>query len=241
MKKHFKLALILTWLPISILLNSCNINCISGSGRQVTEDRSVVPFTKVEFGGTIRLRIRQDSMPFMRITADDNIQKLIKTQVNGEVLKIEMDGDFCNTGDIIIELSAKQWKGIKASGDTHIRSENQINSDEFNLDLSGSSEVDLDLMTAIFTMESSGSSKINLKGQARKSDVNLSGASEINAFDFVVSDYNIKSSGASKCAINVLNSLKINSSGASEVLYKGYPKEIVNDKSGSSTLTHLEN
>ena len=238
MKKQFKLALILALLPISILLNSCNVNCISGSGRQVTEDRSLVAFTKVEFGGTIKLKIRQDSLPFMRITADDNIQKLIKTQINGEVLKIEMDGDFCNTGEIIIELGSKQWKGIKASGDTKIMTENQINSNEFELDLSGSSEVDLDLMTAIFRAESSGSSKINLKGQARKSDINLSGASEINAFDFVVGDYDIKSSGASKCAINVLNSLKINSSGASEVLYKGYPKEIVNDKSGSSTLTH---
>jgi hypothetical protein len=228
----------LALLPISILLNSCNVNCISGSGRQVTEDRSLVAFTKVEFGGTIKLKIRQDSLPFMRITADDNIQKLIKTQINGEVLKIEMDGDFCNTGEIIIELGSKQWKGIKASGDTKIMTENQINTNEFDLDLSGSSEVDLDLMTAIFRAESSGSSKINLKGQARKSDINLSGASEINAFDFVVGDYDIKSSGASKCAINVLNSLKINSSGASEVLYKGYPKEIVNDKSGSSTLTH---
>ena len=238
MKKQFKLALILALLPFSILLNSCNVNCISGSGRQVTEDRSLVAFTKVEFGGTIKLKIRQDSLPFMRITADDNIQKLIKTQINGEVLKIEMDGDFCNTGEIIIELGSKQWKGIKASGDTKIMTENQINSNEFELDLSGSSEVDLDLMTAIFRAESSGSSKINLKGQARKSDINLSGASEINAFDFVVGDYDIKSSGASKCAINVLNSLKINSSGASEVLYKGYPKEIVNEKSGASTLTH---
>jgi formylmethanofuran dehydrogenase subunit C len=240
MKKHIKLSLLFAILPAIMALNSCNVNCIKGSGRQVTEDRNIGNFTKVEFGGAMKLKIRQDSSSFMRITADDNIQREIKTRISGDVLKIEMDGNFCNSGEIIIELSSKQWKGIKASGSTQIMSENQINSNKFELDLSGASTVNLDLVTGIFRAESSGSSEINLKGQARQCDISLSGSSEINAFNFVVSNYNIESSGSSKCAINVLNSLKINSSGSSKVIYKGNPKDIVNDKSGSSTLKHVE-
>jgi Putative auto-transporter adhesin, head GIN domain len=240
MKKYFQIICFLALIPCVSVLNSCNSNCIKGSGTPITEDRNVGTFSKVEFGGSIKLKIKQDSTNWMKITADDNIIKQIKTRVSGDVLKIEMDGNFCNSGEVVVELSSKVWSGIKASGATQIISENQINSDDFELDLSGSSQVDLNLVAAKFKMETSGSSEIKLKGQARQSDVNVSGASEINAFDFVVSDFNIETSGSSKCAINVLNSLNVNSSGSSEILYKGLPKNINNKKSGSSELKHVD-
>lgn len=239
MKKYIQIICFLALIPCVSVLNSCNINCVNGSGSPITEDRNVGTFSKVEFGGSIKLKIKQDSTNWMKITADDNILKLIKSRVSGDVLKIEMDGNFCNPGEVLVELSSKTWSGIKASGATQIISENQINSDNFELDLSGSSQVDLNLVTAKFKMETSGSSEIKLKGQARQSDVNVSGAAEINAFNFVVSDYNIETSGSSKCAINVLNSLNVNSSGSSEILYKGLPKNINNKKSGSSELKHV--
>ena len=199
MKKYIQFICLIAFIPSVFMLNGCNSNCIKGSGTQKTEDRNVGTFSKVEFGGSIKLKIKQDSTSWMKITADDNILKEIKTRVSGDVLKIEMDGNFCNSGDVIIELSSKVWSGIKASGATQIISDQQINSNEFELDLSGSSQVDLNLVAAKFKLESSGSSEIKLKGQARQSEVNVSGASEINAFDFVVSDYNIETSGSSKC------------------------------------------
>ncbi|MEO5910477.1 MAG: head GIN domain-containing protein [Pelobium sp.] len=230
----------LAFSAILFSLSACDFNCIEGSGNQVTKDRNVEAFSKVDFGGSIKMKIRQDSSYSMRITADDNIQKEILTRVKGDVLEIKMKGNFCNTGEIIIELGSKKWNGIDASGSTQIISENQINTDDFMLDLSGSSKVDLDIVTGNLKTSSSGASKINLKGQARQHDVDLSGSAEINAYDFVVSDYRIESSGASNCNINVLNSLKVNSSGASKILYKGNPKDIANEKSGASTLKHVE-
>ena len=240
MKKYNQIICFLVLIPCVFMLNSCNSDCIKGSGTPITENRNVGTFTKVEFSGPIKLKIKQDSSNSMKITADDNILEKIKTRVSGDVLKIEMEGIFCNSGEVVIELSSKIWAGIDASGATQIMSESQINSDEFELQLSGSSQVNLNLVAAKFKMETSGSSSINLKGQARQSDVNVSGASEINAFEFVVSDYNIESSGSSKCAINVLNSLNVNSSGSSEILYKGLPKSINNKKSGSSDLKHVD-
>lgn len=227
-------------LSLLFFTTACNMNCIKGSGRQTTESRNVSDFTKVEFGGNIRLKIKEDSTFSMKITADDNIQKEIKTRVRNGVLEIEMDGNFCNSGLIEIELGAKKWEGIKASGATQIISENQIHTDNFKLDLSGASKVNLDLVTGKLSTESSGSATILLRGQARQHDVDLSGASEIHAYDFVVSDYRIESSGASNCEINALTSLFVKTSGASKIYYKGNPKEISEDKTGASTLKHVE-
>ena len=223
-----------------LALGACNTHCITGSGNQQSEDRDIGAFSKVEFGGNITMKIRQDSSPAMNITADDNILREIKTRVKGDVLQIKTDGNFCNPGPIVIELSSNKWNGIEASGSSKIISENQINTDDFYLDLSGSSTVDLDIVAGRFRTESSGVSKINLKGQARSHDVAVSGSANIKAYDFIVSDYEIETSGSSDCEINVLNSLKANTSGSSKILYKGNPKELDNQKSGASTFKHVD-
>ncbi len=240
MKTQITKSLTAILIALIMFTTACNMDCIKGSGRQTTESRDVSEFTKVEFGGNIRLKIKEDSTFSMKITADDNIQKEIKTRVSNGVLEIEMDGNYCNAGLIEIELGAKKWEGIKASGATQIISENQIHPDNFKLDLSGASKVNLDLVTGKLSTNLSGSSTINIKGQARQHDVDLSGAAEIHAYDFIVSDYRIESSGASNCEINVLNSLLIKTSGASKIYYKGNPKQVKEDKNGASSLKHVE-
>lgn len=63
---------------------------------------------------------------------------------------------------------------------------------------------------------------------------------KINAFDFVVGEYTIRSSGASHCKINVLKTLNVHSSGASEIKYKGSPSTVNNDKSGASSIEKVD-
>lgn len=240
MKRFTTFSFLIIVALLSTAITACNYACKSGSGKQVSENRSIGDFTKVELGGNFKLMIRQDSVTSMTVKADDNIIKDIKTRVSGDVLEIELDGNFCDIGDIIIELSSKQWEGIDASGSTQIISENQINTEDFELNLSGSSKVELNLVAGILKTNSSGNSIINLKGQARRHDANLSGSTELNAFDFTVSDYRIESSGSSNCAINVLSNLEVKTSGASKILYKGTPKNISNDKSGTSVLEQVQ-
>jgi hypothetical protein len=222
-----------------IAISACNSDCIKGSGNSKSEDRSISDFSKIEFGGNIKLTIYQDGNTSMNITADDNILKEIETNVNGDVLKIRMKGNYCNLGPIEIVLHTKKLDGIDASGSAEIISANPINSDNFDLKLSGNSKVDLDLVTGRLKTETSGSAEINLKGQAREHILDMSGSTQLSAFDLVVGDYKIESSGSSDCKINVLNTLNVKSSGASNIQYKGNPKTVNNDKSGSSDLVHV--
>lgn len=234
--KKIKYLLILS---VIIALNACNSECIKGSGNSKTEDRSISDFSKIEFGGNIKLTVYQDGNTSMNITADDNILKEIKTNMAGNVLKIEMNGNYCNLGPIEIVLHTKRLNGIDASGSAEIISATPINSDNFDLKLSGNSKVDLDLVTGRLKTKTSGSAEINLKGQAREHILDMSGSTQLSAFEMIVSDYKIESSGSTDCKINVLNSLNVKSSGASNIQYKGNPKTVNNDKSGTSDLVHV--
>lgn len=216
------------------------INCINGSGNQISQNRSVNPFTNVEVGGSVKLVLKQDATQLVRIVADDNIQNEIKTRVSGNTLNIDMDGNFCDAGPITIYLHAKNFERVNASGAVEVISDGKLKVQDFDLDLSGSSKVMLDINARSVRTQSSGSSEINLKGQAGTHEVDLSGSAEVNALDFTVGKYDISTSGASEVKINVLNELNVSTSGSSDVEYRGNPKTVNNEESGSSSLRKIE-
>lgn len=230
----------IVFLSAVLLLSSCNgFDCINGSGNQVTESRDIGTFTRVETSGSLKIVLSQDSTSSVRILADDNIQKEIHTRLSGNTLKIDNEGSFCDAGPITIYLGSKDYQKIESSGSVEVLSEGILNLNELDLDLQGSSKVMLDLNVKSLRTSSSGSSEIVLKGQAGSHDLDMTGSSSVEALDFVVGEYRINSTGASKSRINVLNSLEVNSHGASEVEYKGKPSKIEKDNSGASAVRSI--
>ena len=222
------------------MMSGCNrFDCIDGSGNQISDSRTVEPFTYVETSGSIKLVLKQGPQE-LRIVADDNIMKEIRTSVSGNTLKIDMDGNFCNTGPVTVYLSAKSYEGFDVSGAVEVESDGLLQVKDFEMELSGSSKVNLNLNAAEVSTKSSGASEIFLKGQASIHDVELSGSSSISALDFVVGKYRIESSGASNSKINVLSDLRVKSSGASDVEYRGNPSNVSNDNSGASSLRKIK-
>jgi len=223
-----------------LLLSSCNgFDCINGSGNQVTESRDIGIFTQVETSGTLKIILSQDSTSSLRILADDNVQDEIKTRLSGSTLKIDIDGNFCDAGPVTVYLSSKDYQRIESSGTVEILSEGRLNLNELDVDLQGSSKVMLDLNIKSLKTSSSGSSEIVLKGQGGRHDLEMTGSSSVQALDFIVGEYRINSTGASKSRINVLNSLEVDSRGASEVEYKGKPSKIQKDNSGASVVRSI--
>ncbi|MCF8453121.1 MAG: DUF2807 domain-containing protein [Pedobacter sp.] len=223
-----------------LLLSSCNgFDCINGSGNQVTESRDIGTFNQVETSGSLKIVLSQDSTSSVRILADDNIQKEIQTRLSGNTLKIDIEGNFCDAGPVTIYLGSKDYQKIESSGSVEVLSEGKLNLNELDLELHGSSKVMLDLNVKSLRTSSSGSSEIVLKGQAGIHDLDMTGSSSVEALDFVVGEYQINSTGASKSRINVLNSLEVNSRGASEVEYKGKPSKIEKDNSGASVVRSI--
>ena len=224
---------------ISSIASGCNgFDCVDGSGNQVSENRTVEPFTFIETSGSVKLILKQGPQQ-LRITADDNIIKEIRTKVNGGTLSIDMKGNFCNTGPITVYLSSQGYEGVEVSGAVNIESDGILQVKDFELNLSGSSEVKLNLNAANVRTSSSGASEIFLKGQASTHAVDLSGSSTVEASDFVVGKYMIESSGATKSRINVLNELSVKSSGSSDVEYRGNPTKLSNDDSGASSIRKI--
>src|SRR5690606_7551894 len=163
-KKHrYKSIRVLAIVFIISVFSACNsMDCINGSGNVVTIEKSLEEFNKVDFGGAITLKMIQSDSSFIHITTDDNIQDYITTSITNKVLKIRMDGNFCNYSYINVVVSSKNWNGINVSGASEISSDQVIHSDNFDIELSGASKVDIKLNASRLNTNSSGASKIKL-------------------------------------------------------------------------------
>ncbi len=221
------------------VLSSCRFG-VRGSGNVIVENRKVSDFTKLDISGAYKIILKQDSTLSVSISADDNLLKYIKTENNGDKLRIYSKKNLRPRGDLTITIGVKSLKSIETSGAVEVSSNGKIIVQDLKFDLSGATKITMDLNAANVTTDGSGATRVNLTGQASSHHVDLSGASKINALDFVVGDYEIETSGASKCEINVLNTLNIHSSGASTVRYRGNPKTVNDDKSGASSVQKID-
>lgn len=241
MKTLYNLIGIIT---VSILLfsaQSCKTGCIEGSGKEATDKRQVTAFTRLEIAGSFNVTLVQDSSNSVTINADDNILGIIKTDISGDKLKISTDNkNICSSKEIAITIGVRNLKSIAASGAVEITSNGRLNVGDLDLDLSGATKINLDVAASNVETNGSGVSDITLKGQASSHAIEMSGNGNVHAFDFVVGNYSIETSGQSNYEINALSQLNIHSTGASDIKYKGNPTKVNKSKTGALSLTKVE-
>ncbi|MBD1394964.1 head GIN domain-containing protein [Mucilaginibacter glaciei] len=236
MKKSYLLLSIIALLSIGTLSSCRRFRCVHGSGKVISKSQKMPDFSKIDISGGFKVKLVQDSSLNVTIKMDDNLFKYINTDVEGDKLVIKSRRNLCASGEIMIVIGVKNLEEVDASGAIDVSSSGRIVTKDLHFDLSGSTSIDMDIAAANVHTEGSGSTDMILKGQAASHNVDMSGSSKIDAFDFVVGKYNIETSGASEAKINVLNSLSVHSSGASDIEYRGTPGNVNIDKSGASSV-----
>jgi hypothetical protein len=240
MKKTYLSALLLVSLTLMVIFSSCHLDCKKGSGKSATETRDASVFSKLDISGPFTVSIKQDSATSIKVTGDDNLMGDIKTNISGDMLEIKTDDGICPSGQINVVISTKNLSLIKAAGTVKLASDGKITAKDIEFDLSGSSKINMILNADNVTTTGSGVTDITLTGQAVSHKIILSGTAQVDALNFVVGQYRVESSGATDLKINVLDDLSINSSGASNIEYRGNPKNVSNNKSGVGSLKKIE-
>lgn len=187
-----------------------------GSGNIKTEQRNVSEFNSVKVGGAIVVEITAQKDYSLEVEGDDNILPLIKTEVDGDTLKISSEKGYTTSNPIKVRISAQ-------------------NIDD--LDLSGASKVSIvNLDNESLNVDTSGASKISCEGKTKNLTVDMSGASHFESEKLSADIVSVDASGASKANVSVGSELKADLSGASKVVYFGNPTNIEKKTSGASSI-----
>ena len=216
---------------------------INGNGNIVTRDHTVGPFQRVEVSGAMDVYVKQDSnQQPVKVETDENLQDLIEIREDNGVLYISPVDNYNldPTKQLKVYVTAPVFRGFGVSGASRLYSENKLTSTEtMDLDLSGASEIKLDLKAPRVNSEMSGASSIVLSGETKDFNASGSGASHYKCFDLMTENTTVDISGA--CSADVYASVKLDvqASGASDVKYRG-AAAITQDLSGASGIKKVD-
>lgn len=208
---------------------------ITGKGEVVKENFKIKSFDGIDISSAFDIELTQGNSESLVIEAQENIMDHIVVEVVGGTLKIYVKGNIRRVKQMKAYISFKMIDEIELSGACDLIGMNKFELKELYIDLSGASDIRINLDANEINIEASGATEIELRGTANELEIDISGASDINTLDLVVDDVVIDASGASTIKVFANKDLRVDASGATKVRYKGSPS-ISFDSSGASSI-----
>jgi hypothetical protein len=238
--KKFKI-LALAALGTSVLSSCVRLNPWDepNPGNQIEEIFNVDDFKIIDLGSAFNVVVIPGTE--YRITAigderdvDDLNVRVINRKLRVNYLTRNWLGNLRRSRmDLLIETPTLERVDI--SGAANVDIEDFIGFDEFEVDLSGASKLNLKVNVNDLTADISGASTVTLEKKVPFLTVDLFGASKLNGYDAASEEAYLTLSGASRAYVSVAEYLSVNASGASTVNYKGSPR-IDQEVSGASKV-----
>lgn len=215
---------------------------IRGNGTIKTENRSAGQFDGVHVSGSIDVYVRQDSAASIRVEADENLQEYVIVENDGGMLEIHPKNgtNLKPSRPIKVFVSSPVFSHFKASGACDIFGENKITStEEISIDLTGASDIKMDLKAPKIDANVSGAGTISLRGETKDFVADGSGSTDIKCFDLLAENVDVEISGAGDAEVFASVKLDVQVTGAADVKYKG--NATVNQKvSGAGSVKKVQ-
>jgi len=209
-----KLLLISFVILISQLLQGCVFiddvgngifGSVSGSGRVISERRTVGSFDRVSVLGSNNVSLVQGNEVSVDVNAYENLLPYLETYVEAGTLYVRYRPNTNVRNDnSLIRIRVPSLAGISVSGSGNIITETAFN---------------FDRLEAVI----SGSGNISLFGTVRSLNCRISGSGNLRAFDLLADEVTIAISGSGSASVNARNTLDATISGSGEVVYQGNP------------------
>jgi hypothetical protein len=222
-----------------------NTSCVHlGNGNIISSERTLGPFEKIHSGGSyeVRFHVSQDYRAV--ITVDSNLYEYVTLNIKNGTLNIgTKNGRSYKFTKFIADIYCPGLTGVSLSGSGKFISMDRITTPSFDLNVSGSGDVEGTIECETFSVKLSGSGKINnnivcnnfaanisgsgditVSGTADDSDIKISGSGNFNGSEFMTNNTATRISGSGNMNIWVLEYLRANVSGSGSIKYRGTPK-----------------
>lgn len=207
------------WLAgCGVFAGACMFTGIAGSGKVVTEPRTVSGFSAVSLSGSGRVIVEQTGTESLTVTTDDNLLPYIRTEVHGDTLELGTKDPMTNlnpTEDIVFKLTVKKLDDVR---------------------ISGSGEADLKNLTENqLQVRISGSGDMTGQGSVDDLDLRISGSGSYSGQNLKSKRATVGVSGSGSVIVSASDSLDASVSGSGSVEYVGDP-QVTQNVSGSGSV-----
>jgi hypothetical protein len=190
---------------------------IIGSGRMVSEERTVAPCTSIRIVGSAKVFLTQDSPQRIRVEADDNIIDQVTTRSENGYLVVGLEqGSYSNTTvNVYVSLATVENLEITGAGD--ITTSHPIQCDAMRCHIEGAGN-------------------ISLAGTANVQSIIIDGAGNVGNFDLLSSECTAIINGTGNCEVHVTQRFDGEINGVGKIVYEGNPREVHTSINGLGSI-----
>jgi hypothetical protein len=211
---------------------------ISGSGHEITQNRSVGAFTTLRVEGPIDVHAHPGTPGALVVHAEDNIVPMIETVVDGQTLVVRLSSHatFHTSHDMNVDVSFQQLTGVAIHGSGNLRVDD-LTSPQLQATISGSG--DLRVAHAALgnvTTDIEGSGDMTLDGRADEARFSIAGSGDVHADGLAAKRVTVHISGSGDADVNATESLEAHVAGSGDVRYSGHPAQVNRQVAGSGDI-----
>lgn len=234
---------------IGMITNSCtktdHLDCLKGTGSDITESRDVSSFNKIVLNDNVNLVITQDTNISIQVTAGEKLIGKVGTDISNNVLSIT-NNNTCNwvrsfDREIIVYVGINNLNQIEYRGSGDITSTNEIKSDSLLLQIwEGAGTIDLQVNTQRnYIYFHIGTADVFYSGKTHLSYVSAASFGPIDARNLKSTYTYIGNSGSNNCFVGADLALEASISSIGNIYYFGNP-QITLSNTGQGELIKYE-
>ena len=213
---------------LGLLMSSCNMNFgVKGNGNVTTAERTINgTYDQIEVSRGLDVYLTQGDSQSISVQADENLHDIIKTEIEGNVLKIYAEDNISYSEAQKVAVSFKNILKISASSGSDVYSTNTFNVDAIELNTDSGSDMKLSINARSIDCSSSSGSDLRLSGSATELIATASSGSDIDAYDLKAESSNVKASSGADIKVNTSKVLMAKASSGADISYKGNPEKV---------------
>ena len=227
-----------------------------GSGTIVTQDREVTDFQRIELKCSANLHVTIGDKFRVSVSADDNLQDNIITEVSGRhTLIIDAEGSFSTRRGIEVDVTMPSLSlmEVDGSGDVELTG---LKSEALEIEIGGSGNVDFDgevkdlqisirgsgnvtardLTAEKVRIETAGSGDVDMSGETSEIDCTMAGSGDIDATRLEAGTASAEVNGSGDISVFARDAFRGSIYGSGSIDVYGEPKEIDRHVSGSGDI-----
>jgi hypothetical protein len=229
------LSFILT-LCASIIISACQTED-PGPLQAYEKEFSLIEFDRLEMGSSFNIHVSQGNTFSILARGDRRNIDDLNVFKSGNTLVIGFSENGNRNHETYIDITMPELEAVNFSGASKSQIVGFDSAEGLDLFLSGASICQLDADYRQVDLILSGASSLRMFGVGEEIKAEISGASVLRAFDYAVDEAAISLSGASSGKVFVESELQAAATGASTLLYRGFPS-VTSSVSGASSVRH---
>jgi hypothetical protein len=230
-------------IALLISLPSCYIDgwnqTISGNGRVVDETRDISGFTGVHVSSGIDVYLSQGNSFEVRVEADENLQEVILTEVEGSSLVVKTDRvNIRNAKSKKVHVTLPELETLKISSAGDCVGQTPFDCEDLRISISSAGDLKLEVEADRIDLDISSSGDAELAGSADEFDVTLSSAGDLNAYDLIARKVDVNVSSAGDARVHATDEISATASSAGNIYYKGDARMVRSNSSSAGSISH---